>query len=133
MDSEIMAQWGSYKVHRYNKKPGTPIELLVLADLQYIGRAWTIDDLEEATVINCETLRLSIHKCIEFGSTTLYDKYGIVPMTFEQLSDCAQDFMISVVVYFIGSTDDTHIVMDKCPYRLRQLHLGYKLSHTART
>ena len=33
----------------------------------------------------------------------------------------------------IGSTDATHIVMERCEWRLRQLHLGYKLAHTART
>jgi len=33
----------------------------------------------------------------------------------------------------ISSTDATHIVMENCSYRLRQLHLDHKLSHTART
>ena len=33
----------------------------------------------------------------------------------------------------IGSSDASHIVMEVCPYRLHQLHLGYKLCHTART
>ena len=33
----------------------------------------------------------------------------------------------------VGSTDASHIVMERCAYRLRQLHLGYKLTHTART
>ena len=33
----------------------------------------------------------------------------------------------------IGSTDATHIVMERLSYRLRHLHLGYKLVHTART
>jgi len=33
----------------------------------------------------------------------------------------------------IGSTDATHIIIEKCQYRLRQSHLGGKLNLTART
>ena len=124
MDSEIMAQWGSYKVHRYNKKIGALIELLDLDTLRYLGRVWIIADLGEATVINYETLRLFLRKFIELGSTTLYNKYVIAPMTFEQLIDYAQEFMIAGLVGCIGLTDATHIVMEKFLYYLRQLHLG---------
>jgi hypothetical protein len=38
--------------------------------LQYQGRGWTFDDLEEATWgIHEETCRQFYHKCINFGST----------------------------------------------------------------
>lgn len=33
----------------------------------------------------------------------------------------------------IGSTDATHIIIEKCQYRLRQSHLGGKLNLTAHT
>jgi len=33
----------------------------------------------------------------------------------------------------VGSSDATHIVLEKVEYRLRQSHLGFKSSHTARS
>ena len=33
----------------------------------------------------------------------------------------------------VRSTDATHVILERGPLRLRQLHLGYKLAHTART
>ena len=31
----------------------------------------------------------------------------------------------------VGSTNDTHVILESCPFCLRQLHLAYKLLHTA--
>ena len=36
----------------------SPIELLILGTLHYLGRGWTFDDLEEATGIGEETHRV---------------------------------------------------------------------------
>jgi hypothetical protein len=33
----------------------------------------------------------------------------------------------------VGSTDATHIMLEKVQYRFRQAHLGFKMTHTART
>ena len=33
----------------------------------------------------------------------------------------------------VGSSDATHVLLECCIFRLRQLHLGYKLAHTAHT
>jgi hypothetical protein len=33
----------------------------------------------------------------------------------------------------IGSTDATHIMLERVSYCLRQTHIGFKMSHTART
>ena len=35
----------------------TPIELLILASLRYLGRGWTFDDLSESTAISSEVIR----------------------------------------------------------------------------
>ena len=33
----------------------------------------------------------------------------------------------------VGYTDATHVILEIFPFRLRQLYLGYKLTHTERT
>ena len=48
--------------------------MLVLCALRYLGRGWTIDDLNESTAIAHETIRSFIHKFIYFGSTTLFSE-----------------------------------------------------------
>jgi len=53
----------------------TPIELLVLGVLRYLRRAVTFDDLEEHTGISEETHRRFFHIYVEFGSTSLFQKY----------------------------------------------------------
>ena len=131
--SEYFEQWSGTVVHKYNKKKPTSLKLLILCVLRYLGRGWTIDDLEEVTVINPETIRIFIHRFIEFGSDTLYNKYVKTPATLDEIIDCASEYAMAGLPGSIGSTDATHIVLENCIYRLRQLHLGFKLTHTART
>ena len=78
-----------------------------------------IDDLEEVTVINPETIHLFIHQFIEFGSTTLYEKYVTAPQVTAELDDCAYEFAKAGLFGAIGFTDTTHIVIEKCMHRLR--------------
>ena len=51
------------------RRPATPLSLLVLCVLRYIGLGWTLDDLSENTGISEEVIRVFLHKFIEFGST----------------------------------------------------------------
>ena len=134
LDSPLLSQWSplAYGM-RKNKKQGAPIQLLVLCALRYLGRGWFLDDLAETVVISVETIRLFINKFIEFGATTLYDKYVVQPMTTSELEDCNNEFKIAGLPGCIGSTDATNVVVEKCIYILRQLHLRYKANHTART
>ena len=124
--------WSSNGFHKYNKQKVLPMKLLVLCALRYLGRSWTFDDLEEATAINYETNRRFLHQFIEFGSTSLYNKYVLNPINYEELKDNEHEFLMAGFPGCIGSTDATHVIMEVCSYRLRQLHLGYKLAHTAR-
>ena len=55
-DSQYFSQWKQGK-HKYNQKMSSPISLLVLTSLCYLGRCWTLDDLQESTAINKETIR----------------------------------------------------------------------------
>jgi DDE superfamily endonuclease len=111
----------------------SPIELLLLGALRYLGRGLTFDDLEEFTAIHEETHRQFFHKFIEFGSTTFYDKMVKFPTN-------AQEYEKSKHLYDIGgltgagfSTDATNVVMWRCSHNLRQANMGFKQSHPART
>ena len=53
--------------------PSSPIELLILGSLRYIGRCWTFDCIEEATFISAKRHERFFHKFISFGSTVLFD------------------------------------------------------------
>jgi hypothetical protein len=57
----------------------SPIELLVLGTLRYLGRGWCFNDLEEATSISEETHRVFFHIFIQWGKTKLYNMYVKVP------------------------------------------------------
>lgn len=45
----------------------SPIQLLVLGSLRYLGRGWTFDDIAEATQIDEEVHRTFLHAFIDFG------------------------------------------------------------------
>ena len=131
-ESEYFAQWDD-GVTRYRGRRRTPISLLVLTALRYLGRGWTCDDLEESTGVSMETIRLFLLQFIKFGSTTLYNEYVQKPITQDELASCEREFLMAGFPGCVGSSDATHVIMERCPFRLRQLHLGYKLAHTART
>ena len=131
--SEMFKTWATTGVHKYNKKETTPLGLLLLCVLRHLGRAWTLDDLEEATACNRETIRKFIDVFLKFGSEVLYSKYVLCPQSSEELKSCEKEYTMAGFPGCIGSTDASHVIIESCPYRLRQLHLGYKLAHTART
>ena len=120
-------------INPYNKRKVTPITLLILCALRYLGRCVTLDDLQEYCAVNIQTIREFIHLFIEFGSSHLYNLYVKCPQNATEMKDCGDEYEKAGFAGCIGSTDATHMVMEKCSYRLRQLHLGFKLAHTART
>ena len=130
-NSGCFEQWSGTH-HHYNKKRVTPLKLLLLCALRYLGRGWTFDDLYEATAINATTIRKFVYEFIKFGSTVLYNKYVCSPITSDDIMDCETEYKMAGFPGCVGSTDATHIMMEVCSYRLRQLHLGYKFAHTAR-
>ena len=112
--------------------PCTPVSLLLLGSLRCLGRGFTFDDIEEATAISEETHRLFFHAFIEFGSTKLYNKYVITPTTSEEAKTHTTEMTMAGFPGCIGSTDATHVAMETCAYRLRQMHLGFKLPYPCR-
>jgi len=111
----------------------TPIELLVLGALRYLGRGWTFDDIEECTAVSQEVHRVFFGKFIEFSSTVLYNKYVVYPKNFEEAKDHMKEYTVAGLPGALGSTDATHITTWQCEYNLRNNHLGGKSSSTTRS
>jgi Plant transposon protein len=114
-------------------KKSSPIEILLLSCLRYLGRGWTFDDLEESTSIGEETQRQFFHVFIYWGSTSLYNKYVIYP---KSNVDCLQSTKVMKSAGFhgcVGSTDATHITMMRCPVSRANEHRGPKECLPART
>eukprot|EP00957_Ditylum_brightwellii_P018812 1413755-Ditylum_brightwellii.AAC.1 len=81
-------------------KSSSSIELLVLGLLHYLGRGLTFDNLEEYTAI------------LEEDS--------------EELSSHTNEYTMADFAGASWSTDATHVHMENCCARLRNLHLGPK-------
>jgi hypothetical protein len=119
---------------RWKKRNSTsPIELLILGGFRYLGRGWTFDDLEENTLISCEVHRNYFHEFIVVGANVLYPLYVVTPATGEECETHMHEFMQAGFNGAIGSTDATHVAIEKCSYRLRNNHLGPKQHLTTRT
>jgi hypothetical protein len=135
-DSEVIdpfSRWRDVAKDDESKKKKakvSPIELLVLGSLRYLGRGWTFDDLEESTYIARDVHRVFFHKFVEFGAKFLYPIYVITPSTLEELKECELEYRKAGFPGCIGSTDATHINMDKTNFGVRQAHLGFKSKGT---
>ena len=110
-----------------------PIPLLVLTSLRYLGRGLTFDDLEEATWCNADVIRVFFHKFVKYGSTVLYDKYIRSPVTHDDSLQHTGEYKLAGFPGAVGSTDATHILIERLQARFRQTHIGFKMTHTART
>jgi hypothetical protein len=107
------------------------MELMVLGSLRYLGRGWTFDDLQEATGIDAETHRKFFHTFVKFGSTILFDRYVRMPTNKEEA--VSPEYHQAGLPGCVGSMDASHIILEKVPQALKQMHLGFKDTHTART
>jgi hypothetical protein len=129
-ESDIFERWRNKDA---TGKNSVPLELLVLTALRYLGRGWTFDDLSESTGISEEVTRVFFRKFIEFGSTVLFTRYVVPPVTAADAEEHSHEFGIAGLPGAIGSMDATNILIDKVRYNRRQSHLGFKHSSTART
>jgi len=111
----------------------SPLELLILGSLRYLGRGLTFDDCEESTAISEEVHRVFFHRFIEVGSTVLFDKYVLTPTTKEELAGHVAEFEMAGMPGTPGSSDATSIIHEQCAWRLRRLHKGGKSKHPTRT
>ena len=119
--------------HKCNGKKSLPIELLLIGLLRYLGRGWMFDNIEEQTAISVSVHCNFFHKFIEFGSTTLYSMHVITPVNLAEAQTNMTEYTEAGFPGCVGSTDCTHITMERCEYNLKNNHLGAKSSHTTRT
>ena len=136
---DLVEQCKSHEMfHRWcgknnNNKRSSPIELLLLGSLRYLGRGWTFDDIEEATAIS-RYVHVAFFKIfICFGSTVLFPTHVRHPRTARESETHINEFAMAGLPGCIGSSDCTHIVVKRCQFGLRNQHLGAKSSCTTRT
>jgi hypothetical protein len=110
----------------------SPISILILSALRYLGRSWTLDDLQEATCISEEVIRVFLHQFLDYGSTVLYERWVTSPDTYGEARTHVKEYEIAGFPGAVGSTDATHVLLERVSNRNRQAHLGFKSSHTAR-
>ena len=94
---------------------------------------WTFDDIEENTGISQETHRQFFHTFIEVGSTILYKKYVRTPTNPLEAEHHMFEMTQAGFPGCLGSTDATHVSIERCFNRLRNQHISSKLPCTART
>jgi hypothetical protein len=98
------------------RQPATPLPLLILCALRYLGRGWTFDDLSENTGISEEVIRMFFHAFITYGSTKLYQQYVVAPRTAGEAAIHAEEYSRAGLPGCVGSCDATHIVFEKREY-----------------
>ena len=113
--------------------PWSPIELLLLTSLQYLGRGWTFDDLEECTAISAEVIRVFFHCFISFGSDVLFRKWVDQPMTIDSAQQSLYAYSSAGFPGCVGSMDATNIQCACILYRFREEHLAFKMLFCCRT
>eukprot|EP00804_Cyclotella_cryptica_P010825 CCRYP_008759-RA/>CCRYP_008759-RA protein AED:0.21 eAED:0.21 QI:0/0/0/1/0/0/2/0/259 len=91
--SNVFNRWMS--CNAFGQQP-TPFKLLVLDSLRYLGRGWTVDDVEECTAVSQEIHRVSFGQFIEFGSIVLYNKYVVFRKNlFEEAKEHMKEFTVA--------------------------------------
>jgi hypothetical protein len=115
-------------------RDSSPLELMILGALRYLGRGWTFDDIEENTAVSEETHRSFLHDFITCGSTILFRNHveSLQPSTATEAKQHMHEYSVAGVPGAIGSTDTTHVLTEMCTYRLRNAHRSFKLQGTAR-
>ena len=111
----------------------SPVGLLLLGALRYLGRGLTFDDLEEYTAIGEETHRQFFHIFIRYGEDTLYPQYVFHPKTAEEYTTHRAEFDTGGLTGAGFSCDATNVIMWRCEHNLKQANMGFKNTHPART
>ena len=106
---------------------------MLLGVLQYLGRAWTFDEIQESTSISREVIRTFFNTFLVYGSSVLYNNHVTVPATTTDSKVFESLFASAGFNGCMGSTDGTHIGMHTCATWAANSHLGHKLNIPSRT
>ena len=111
--------------------PATPLELLLLGALRYLGRYWTFDDASESADVLISVQNYFFQKFVSCGSNNFYNRHVFAHMYQEDIY--ASEHESSGLAGACGSKDAFIIARKKESWKLRQQHKGCKQSLTART
>lgn len=106
--------------------------ILLLAALRSIGRAWTVDNLHEATCVLEEVIQNFIHTFVDYGANVFYKQYVITPSCSNEAKKHMGEYCVAGFPGAVGSLDATHVVLELVQFKHQQSHLGFKMTHTAR-
>ena len=112
-ESDVLRAWHHGSTDAVGK-PSSPLELLSLGALRYMGRKCTFDCLEELTFISERTHECFFKAFIQYGLTILYDKYVVAPQTPEEAEHHMYEMRKAGFDGVIGSMDATHVTIEHC-------------------
>jgi hypothetical protein len=113
--------------------PSSPIQLMLLGALRYLGRGLTFDDIEEATCISEEVHRIFLNVFTKFGKDYLYPRWIVPPKNLHQAETHFHEMKQAGFHGCIGSTDATHVMLERVSHAQQQSHKSFKMQGTART
>ena len=90
----------------------SPIKLLLLGSLRYLGQGWTFDDIEEHTAISISVHRTFFHAFIDVGCTLLYSMHVSTPVNLAEAQSNMAEYTETGFPGCVGSTDCTHITTE---------------------
>ena len=129
ISNELFSRWT--RPDCSGSKP-TDYRLLLLGSLRYLARSLTFDDLEEYTFVSAEVHRVFFFAFIEYGSTILYKKHVTIPAHNMSYSSTTKLFHQAGLNGCLGSSDGTHVGMQRCPAWATINHKGFKLAIPSR-
>jgi hypothetical protein len=106
-------QWCGFKKFQQTT---SPIELLILGSLRYLGRGWAFNDIEENTAISQEVHHTFLHIFINFGSTVLHNKFVQTLAHLDEAKSNMIEYAESGLPGCVGSSDCTHVLTQGCEY-----------------
>jgi hypothetical protein len=117
----------------YIPRKTSPLELLLLGALRYLGRGFTFDDIEEDTFISADVRCCFFHSFTKWGADVLYNTYVRMLDSVSEVMECKEAYRIAGLPGCIGSSDATHVPLKKVRYSFRHANLGFKSKATTRT
>ena len=70
---------------------------------------------------------------MKFGRTDLYHKHIRMPATTEDAAHHTTEYALAAFPGAIGSTNATHIQIERPAARLKNSYIGFKISHKVRS
>ena len=121
-DDPLFSKWAKGTTDCY-RQPSSPLSMVLLEALRYLGRGDTFDDWQASSFIYKETHHHFFHVFLKYGSSIIYDRFIVMPTAAEEAKTHMHEMKMAGFPGCISSTDATHITTDRCPYKYRQLRV----------